>query len=507
MKTNKIYMGLCAAICWLLSACAEDKGNYNYIQINEVTIDNIRASYSCEAGGRLYISPDIKSLDEATADLSYSWSIKNEEISTDKILDVTLPPLDYGEQLAALTVTDNVTKMQYRKTFNLNIVNSFNWGYYFLTRKDDGSTEMAYIQATQDVEPTMEDVKYATGCGDYEFGNEPSQLLASLTYINSLRTHYWTFTILTQEGNYRAINTNNATFTASSLVTEESFSDQSAGYQFKPTQAVSSPDGSLYFISESKFIKYVKAKNEEIGLLYRPAKYDKEYKWSHAGFPARYPNFCWIYDELTHKYYVIMANTTSDPATGVYADENAYDKVVEIVDNVEIKGDIIYTSVSDFARFDAYSIDAEGIHSYTFDYDRTNYNFLKEAVVPFDGASKRLAFVIGVGRAANHWYVGSGNLIHYSSIEESRLNVWKELPSDLGLGTIEKIGFSARGDRMVVVLYDENSPEERKGSVIFIDTDTKEITHKFPHILHHCVDYGGCNSTTNSNYGDTGDLK
>ncbi len=116
METNKILYGF-FVVCLLLGACAEDKGNYNYTLINEVTIDSILSTYSCEAGSRLYIKPDIKSLDETTADLSYSWSIKDTEVSTDKILDITLPPLDYGQQLAALTITDNVTKMQYRRTF------------------------------------------------------------------------------------------------------------------------------------------------------------------------------------------------------------------------------------------------------------------------------------------------------------------------------------------------------------------------------------------------------
>ena len=97
MKTDKILYVFFVACLLLVEACAEDKGNYDYIQINEVTIDSIRTLYSCEAGGHLYINPDIKSLDEATADLSYSWSIENKEISTDKILDIDLPPLDYND--------------------------------------------------------------------------------------------------------------------------------------------------------------------------------------------------------------------------------------------------------------------------------------------------------------------------------------------------------------------------------------------------------------------------
>lgn len=496
MKTNKIYMGLCAAICWLLFACAEDKGNYDYIQINEVTIDSIRASYSCEAGGRLYIKPDVRSLDESTADLSYSWTIKETEVSKDKILDVTLPPLDYGQQLAALTVTDNVTKMQYRQTFYLEIVNPFNWGYYFLTRKDDGSTEMAYIQATPEG-PTLEDVKYATGCGDYKFGNEPAQLVGSFGSL--LGSYYWTITILTQEGNYPAINTNNATFTANSLITKELFSDQSAGYQFKPEQVITTIRSEQYFVSEGKFIKYIKDNSSGQGRLYRPANHDKDYYWSHPFFAGNGLNFCWVYDELTHKYYVIEPYTTSNPAAGIYADANALDKVVEIADNVEIKGNIIYTSgVLYTTKLDAYSIDAEGIHIYNFENKDNVYTLLSETLVPFNGTSEKPAFAVGDGIAANHWYINSGNVIHYSPIEGPQLNVWKELPSDLGLGTIEYIGFSARGSRMVVVLYDENSSEERKGSVVFIDVETKEITHTFPHILYHCVDYGKFNAYNGS---------
>lgn len=492
METNKILYGF-FVVCLLLGACAEDKGNYNYTLINEVTIDSILSTYSCEAGSRLYIKPDIKSLDETTADLSYSWSIKDTEVSTDKILDITLPPLDYGQQLAALTITDNVTKMQYRRTFLLEIVNPFNWGYYFLTRKDDGSTEMAYIQAVPGDGPVLKDVKYATGCGDYEFGNEPSQLVGSFGSL--LGSYYWTITILTQEGNYPAIITDNATFTANSLITEESFSDQSAGYYFKPERNITTIQKEQYFVSEGKFLKYIMDSGTGLGKLYRPANHDREYYWSNPCFAGNGLAFCYVYDELTRKFYVIEPYKTSNPALGIYADANAFDKVVEIADNLEIKGELIYTSVANYAtKLNAYSIDADGIHTYSFDKSGDGYSFLGETVLSFANLNEKPAFAVGNGIAANHWYINSGNVIYYSPIEAPQLNIWKELPSDLGLGTIEFIGFSARGSRMVVVLYDENSPEKRKGSVIFINVEDKKITHTFPHILHHCVDYGKFNA-------------
>lgn len=149
MKTDIILFGLWVVLGLSLGACSEDKGNYSYTEINEVTIERIASAYTCEAGGRLFIQPDVKSLDEAAADLSYLWTINANKVSEDEILDITLPPLGYGRQLAALTVFDNVTKMQYRKTFFVDVVNPFNWGYYFLTRKEDASTEIAYIHAVK----------------------------------------------------------------------------------------------------------------------------------------------------------------------------------------------------------------------------------------------------------------------------------------------------------------------------------------------------------------------
>ena len=71
---------------------------------------------------------------------------------------------------------------------------------------------------------------------------------------------------------------------------------------------------------------------------------------------------------------------------------------------------------------------------------------------------------------------------------------------------MEKIAVSAMGKRLIVVLYDESSPEERKGSVVFLDINTGEVTHTFPHILHHCVTaFGGNDSTSAFGYGIFGD--
>ena len=494
-------------------ACSEDKGNYDYTSLNEVTIDSIATSYMREAGSNLYINPHISSLDEATADLSYSWTIEGEEVSQEKVLDIALPPLGYQNHLCALTVTDNSSGMQYQQTFNLNIVNPFNFGYYFLTMREDNSTEMAYIQAfinetgeaVEEEGPTLDDVKYATGIGDYAFGNTPSQIYGSCGYTSDYLNIQWNMTFLTQEGDNQVITTDNVSFLPISLINTSSFIEP--GYVFKPEVTVIDQRQYQYFISNGQYIRSIS------GRLYRPALHTEDYYWSHPACGSSGAQFAWVYDELSHKYYVIKPYASDDIEAGIIADSYAFDEVVEPENNPIIEGTVLYVSdsyVPALGGHDAYVYSAAGnvIHIYNFNktWNVDDPSFKQETELTVDGMNAIPAFALGTtGLANGQWFLGVGNNIYYAATGTNRLNTWLSLPEDLNLGDIEYIGFSALAYRMVVVLYDENSTAERKGSVIFIDFATKEITHTFPHILHHCVSYLGANGPSNPYYPEGGD--
>ncbi len=508
MKAYSLFLyTVFAAIGVFAVACSADKGNYDYTTLNEVTIDSINGTYTLEAGAQFYIEPDIKSLDETTADLSYSWTIEGEEVSQERVLDITLPPLSFQTHLCALTVTDNVSGMQYRQTFNLSIVNPFNYGYFFLTEREDNSTEVAYIQAVpeEDGGPTMDDVKYVTSCGDYIFGNNPSQVLGNFFYNSGAGGYQWNLTFLTEEGDNQVIMTDNLSFLPSTLISDANFIDQESGYVFKPEATVIDQMNNQYFISNGQFVRYVSGK------LYRPARHDKEYYWSNPAFGARGDIFCWVYDEISHKYYSIAAYTADDPAAGIYADEYAYDKVLEPANNQEIEGKIIYASdaLNGLVHTGTvYSAANDGIHVYSFTktWRQDDPALISVDVLPLNNMSETTAFALGsVGISNRQWFFGTGTDIYYSPTTAPNLQPWLSLPIDLGLGEIEYLGLSALGTRMIVVLYDENSTAERKGSVLFIDFATKEITHTFPHIMHHCVSYCGANAAPNPNYGSFGD--
>lgn len=516
MKTNKLLYGSFLSLAILLTGCSEDKGNYSYTKINEVTIGNIENLYTAELGSSFKIEPNIISLNETTADLSYSWTIENQEVSTEKVLDIVLPPLKYGTHLCALTITDNISKMQYRETFELVIVNPFNWGYYFLTRNDDGSTELAYIRAQKDVEPTKDDLKYTTGIGDYQFGDNPVSIYGNFAYNMDLGNFFWNLTFLSNEGQYPVIMTDISAFNPNSLINSNNFVDTEAGYEFKPEFTCVNKQKNQFFISEGKSIMYVQGK------LYRPAQHNKEYYWSHPAIAGSGGTFQWVFDEISKEYYIIMPYSASESGPGIYPDANSYDKVIEPLApqdpekpgqqmSKKIEGNIIY-SIDNYVPakggdiLSVYTANNDGIRLYTLKkvWNGDAY-FEGKVFLPFEGLSENPAFAVGTGIAANYFYICKDNDIYASAINTPKLEKWGSVPADKG--KIEYIGFSARGSRMVVVTYDENSTEERKGTIYFIDVESKKVTHTFPNTVHHCVSYIGANDSDNENYGDFGDLK
>lgn len=506
MKRHIFPYATVLALSLLTGSCAEDNGNYNYKSINEVTIATIDDQF-CEAGAHLTISPTLTILDENSANLTYSWTIGTDEVSTEKDLDIDLPALSYGGHLCALTVKDCDTGMQYRQTFTLTIANPFNYGYYFLTRKDDGSTEMAYIQAKAEDNSTIEDVKYATGVAEYPFGNEPKQIYGAYGYNSDYSATRWQLTFVTQEGETPVIITDNSTFLPTNLVTPSNFIEQDKGYTFEPDATVVSMQASTgqFFTSNGQFIRYANGK------LYRPARHLQEYYWTHPTMGDRGASFAWVYDELSKRFYTLQTYTSDIPELGIIADNYAYDNVIEPTDNCDIKGKILYTydKYSNVNTFNAYTSDTDGIRIYTFkkSYNAKDAAFVDEALLPLSGANENTTITVGsTGLSNGIFYVNSGNEIYSSPTTLPQLTSFFTVPSDLG--NIEKIGLSALGNRLVVVLYDENSTEERKGSVVFVDIATKKITHTFPNILYHCASYWGANESTSlMGYGQFGDGK
>lgn len=133
----------------LASACMEDEGNYDYNEINEVTIDGLEANYEVLKFDNFNIVPELSfSLDENQQGLyAYKWeAIRSAsigsgepaiELSVERNLTarVTLP---VGQYDLYYTVKDLSTNVEIFKESKLKVVTSLYEGWLLLTETNNG---------------------------------------------------------------------------------------------------------------------------------------------------------------------------------------------------------------------------------------------------------------------------------------------------------------------------------------------------------------------------------
>ncbi|WP_294080093.1 PKD-like family lipoprotein [Proteiniphilum sp. UBA5384] len=497
---EKILHSLFVTGLLLLCGCSEDKGNYDYTDLNTVTIANIPAK-SYAPGATIQIIPELsRSLTAGEENLSFQWEVAGIAISQERNLDALLPAMPYGQKDCAFIVTDNISGMKYYRTFDINIVNEFNYGYYFLTRQQDGSTIVAYLPSFRN-DDKIPQILHTTVCGDVTFGKEPIKIAGSFGYINALGNYFWSMTIITKEGSYPVTSTNNGTFLPSTLVSEENFMDKNSGYVFQPEKYDVNPYGHEVFVSDGKLVFYGS------GLLYRPAKHEGNYYWSHIRGTYD-PYTLWAFDKLSRKFYFVSPKQ-NDPISGTIAEVNAYDRVIPITDSPTIRENEYFIGFSKNSRtnmngLSAYTASNEGIniHRYEFDDDpKSNYGinhrFLGSTLLPVIGANQDTKCV----SLENDCFFGIGNKIYTTPTELPTLSEFITIPPEYG--AIIHLGLSTNETRLIVATYNPNSTAEKKGSVLFVDTHNKRITETFKEEIDECISILGANADV---YGMTNGL-
>lgn len=488
-----IFTVFCLMAAALFSGCSKDKGNYDYTAIDDISIELPSSSYNVVSGGKLQIKPTLTHSIQAN-DLFYEWEIDGKKVSTERDLDILLPAMSYGKKTCAFIVKDNTTGMKFIKTFNIQVVGQINIGYYFLTQDESGNGVLSYLPISTETNPEPEVIQ-TSACGDIQFGSNPKAIVGIFSASSIAGYNKWSIALLSNGDKNRCILTDGTTFLPITLVSEDNYIDKSAGYTFNPEYCTSDMQKNVYFISDGKFVFYTK------GLLYRPAKHKKDYYWSHP-MPSNvgYP-FFWVYDELSHKYYVIQS-IKNNPSLGIVGDSKAYDDVIEIKDSPDLSGQNIIDAfyVMRKAQF-VCSADNQGIHIHSFsgNYSSTSYTYDGESLLPVSGADADTKALLVKDL---DWYFFVGNKIYTSPVEMPKLAEYMTIPDEYG--KVTAVGVSGRNSRLLVATYDENATSDLKGSILLIDIETKTITAR-KHCINKCVSCLGANETTNPNYGDIGD--
>lgn len=108
----------------MLSACFEDKGNYDYNDINQLTVNQIDSIYSRDQFDTLFINPELKGTQyDDEGRFSYEWWINGEVVSNDKnLVYKILAPL--GKNTCKLIITDKELETKVYNPFYLQVASS-----------------------------------------------------------------------------------------------------------------------------------------------------------------------------------------------------------------------------------------------------------------------------------------------------------------------------------------------------------------------------------------------
>lgn len=144
MKNIQLYIIVLLATA-LLTACYKDKGNYNYVAINEITIEGLRDTTVLQ-GQPYKLTPNIIATIDKTGDTTkytYKWTAigpgnllpteRVKQLGTGYTLNmptVTLLPTTWA---VFFFITDKETGVTWRASYNLTVSTSVYEGYLLLT--------------------------------------------------------------------------------------------------------------------------------------------------------------------------------------------------------------------------------------------------------------------------------------------------------------------------------------------------------------------------------------
>ena len=143
-----------------------------------------------------------------------------ERIGTNRDLAYFVPEtLNVGKYDCRYVVTDTKNGMKYFVDFNVNVVSNFSWGYYFLCEEPDQSAVLSYFSSKEGTTECL----HATKIGDYALGKQPKAIIDHFGNISSLNDYFYSFNIITSQGDNPVIMTNNGAFMPSGLINDQSF--------------------------------------------------------------------------------------------------------------------------------------------------------------------------------------------------------------------------------------------------------------------------------------------
>lgn len=176
---KKYYIGLLWLLCPLLwQSCADDKGNYDYRELNDLGIV-FGDAYSAIARETFEISPAVNGKSFNAGGYTYEWKAYDETgmqepvvLGTELNLKTTLN-LGQGNYRLVLNITEKATGIYYQRTAELKVVTPTSSGWLVLC-SDEGRVRLDMVSHIKKEDNVYYDLLKGTPLEDWQ---SPCQLV------------------------------------------------------------------------------------------------------------------------------------------------------------------------------------------------------------------------------------------------------------------------------------------------------------------------------------------
>ena len=174
-------------LSFIFGGCYEDKGSYDYKEMNEPAVSGLEGSYPVGLGDELDIRPDITFKLNDSSNIKYEWNIGGKVLSTEKYLYIPRYSGEIGTIYCSFNIIDETENVNYMNTFNLRVSPTYSVGWLLLSEKD-GNSSISYIRPTE----TEKD-----GKKEYTFEEFPDAYFKiPVKYWESNRSNSWNICVL-----------------------------------------------------------------------------------------------------------------------------------------------------------------------------------------------------------------------------------------------------------------------------------------------------------------------
>lgn len=141
---NKVIISLLSL--FLMFSCYEDKGNYDYKDLNEIEISGLKLSYNLNVGDTLKLDPKLSFSLDSSASYTCEWKLNMDKVlSSNKELFYIIPGSSSSSENLLFTITDDDTGYTTQYEMNLSISQLFANGWVVLSEKD-GRSSLDFIK-------------------------------------------------------------------------------------------------------------------------------------------------------------------------------------------------------------------------------------------------------------------------------------------------------------------------------------------------------------------------